>query len=203
MDMADDAPARARLARWYIDQALPLWGDAGFDRGVGLYHEQLTFGGDAIVVPALRLMVQCRQIAVFARMTHEGLWASAEAATVAFDTIRRRYRSPDGAPGWVFSVSRDGVVADATRDLYAHAFVLYACAWMHRLTGDAAYLRDADDTLAAVDRVFGVGEGYLAARPGNPDERLQNPHMHLFEGLLALAETSGRQEHMDRCHALV
>src|SRR3984885_330347 len=35
----------ARLKRWVVDQALPLWGQTGFDSARGSFVERLTFEG--------------------------------------------------------------------------------------------------------------------------------------------------------------
>jgi mannose/cellobiose epimerase-like protein (N-acyl-D-glucosamine 2-epimerase family) len=44
--MVDDIDARdsvARLRRWVLDHALPLWGEIGFDSARGVFVERLTF----------------------------------------------------------------------------------------------------------------------------------------------------------------
>jgi mannose/cellobiose epimerase-like protein (N-acyl-D-glucosamine 2-epimerase family) len=101
----------------------------------------------------------------------------------AFETIRRSYHAPDGTLGWVFSLQARGTeIADATRDLYTHAFVLYMLAWLYRLVSDPDLIRLVDDTLSDIDVIFSVpGEpGMLSRVPGASDLREQNPHMHIF-----------------------
>ena len=95
-----------------------------------------------------RLMVQARQIVVYARADLAGWYAGGKGlAQAAFETVCRRYRSADGAPGWLFSVQPDGRPADRTRDLYTHAFVLYMLAWLYRMDGEPSMLALADETL--------------------------------------------------------
>jgi mannose-6-phosphate isomerase len=151
-------------------------------------------------------MVQARQIVVYARSSLLNWYDDGgQCAHLAFENACQRYRSPDGTPGWVFSIHPDGSIADSTRDLYAHAFVLYMLAWMHKLTSDRAVLALADATLSEIDQIFfaGGGAGYLSKVPGPTDIREQNPHMHLFEALLALAETSGAERYLARAKAIV
>src|SRR5262249_27538693 len=149
------------------------------------FHERLRFSGEPIADVPRRLMVQARQIVVFARAGHAGWYVGGNRLALdAFENARRRYRSADDAPGWIFSVQPDGRPADRTRELYAHAFVLYMLAWLYRIGGEPSILMLADETLSDIDRIFSSGdEGYLSRVPGPEDLREQNPHMHLFEAL--------------------
>jgi mannose/cellobiose epimerase-like protein (N-acyl-D-glucosamine 2-epimerase family) len=193
-----------RLKRFVVERALPLWSTAGFDEKAGCFHERLDFTVRPPDLPR-RLMVQCRQIAIYARAATLN-WSDIgqPRALRAFEMLRKRYYAPDGSPGWAFSVRSDGSVADKTRDLYAHAFVIYMLAWMFRLTSDPGLLALADTTLSDIERLFAAenGPGLLSA-PGRKHIREQNPHMHLLEALLALAEASGAERYLARARALV
>ena len=49
-----------------------------------------------------------------------------------------------GEASFAFSIDgRGGIVSDV-RDAYTHAFVLFAIAWLHRVTGDVTLLTLAD-----------------------------------------------------------
>jgi mannose/cellobiose epimerase-like protein (N-acyl-D-glucosamine 2-epimerase family) len=198
--------ALRRLSAFIAEKALPLWAGAGYDEKARCFHERLRFSGEPINDVPRRLMVQARQIVVYAR-AHLVTWypGGKQLAFDAFESASRRYRSSDGSSGWIFSVTPDGEPADRTYDLYTHAFVLYMLAWLYRLGGDASILRLADDTLAEIDRIFSCGEaaGYLSKVPGRNDLREQNPHMHLFEALLALAEASRAERYLARASSLV
>jgi mannose/cellobiose epimerase-like protein (N-acyl-D-glucosamine 2-epimerase family) len=207
LQAADEPPAAAvrRLESFVRQRSLRLWATSGFDEHERCFYERLDFNGDPIGDLPRRLMVQARQIAVYARCSLLNWYTDGDqCAHRAFETACQRYRSPDGSPGWVFSIHPDGSIADSTRDLYAHAFVLYMLAWMHKLTSDRAVLALADATLSEVDRIFaGGGAGYLSKVPGPTNIREQNPHMHLFEALLALAETSGAERYLARATTIV
>ena len=93
--------------------------------------------------------------------------------------------------------SRSGAtacVADPRRDLYAHAFVLLAIASYVGATGNRRALSLADETLAFLDDHMASpdGGGFVEQLPPLGGVRRQNPHMHLFEALLALWECSRR-----------
>jgi mannose/cellobiose epimerase-like protein (N-acyl-D-glucosamine 2-epimerase family) len=195
-----------RLRRFVTERALPLWAGAGFDASAQCFHERLTFSGEPVTDVPRRLMVQARQIVVYSRASLVQ-WSvdGKQLASQAFESACRLYRSRDDSPGWIFSVQPDGQPADRTRDLYTHAFVLYMLAWLHRLDGDASILALADDTLADIDRIFSCGDdmGFLSKVPGPKNLREQNPHMHFFEALLALAGASGRECYLVRANSLV
>jgi len=55
-----------RLRTWAVDDALPLWATAGFDGSNGRFEERLAFAGDPLPSVPIRLMVQARQIYVYA-----------------------------------------------------------------------------------------------------------------------------------------
>jgi mannose/cellobiose epimerase-like protein (N-acyl-D-glucosamine 2-epimerase family) len=202
-------PQRAlgRLSRFVAEHALPLWAGAGFDETAQAFHERLMFSGEPMKETPRRLMVQARQIVVYAR-AHLAQWSPGGRllASRAFENACRRYRSQDEGPGWIFSVLPDGEPIDRTHDLYTYAFVLYMLAWLYRLDGDASILALADDTLLDIDRIFSCGGepmGFLSKVPGPTNRREQNPHMHLFEALLSLAEATGRERFLARAGSLV
>jgi mannose/cellobiose epimerase-like protein (N-acyl-D-glucosamine 2-epimerase family) len=194
-----------RLKMFVCERALPLWASAGFDENAGCFEERLDFSGAPIRNCSRRLMVQARQIVVYARASLQN-WHidKQQCAHRAFEAVCRTYRSPDGDPGWAFSLLPGGRL-DSTRDLYAHAFVLYMLACVYKLTSDPDVLALADATLLDIDRIFSAenGQSYLSKVPGPIDVREQNPHMHLFEGLLALADASGAERYIARARLLI
>lgn len=200
MDDLHKRPALAALERWFIEAALPLWATSGFDEVHGRFEECLDTANRAIVDAPLRLMVQARQIHVFANAATRGWFSGADAlASRAFETMCRAYHRRDGRDGWVFSLSRDGGVADPTRDLYAHAFVLLAISSYLKMSGDRSVVSLADETLAFVDGAMKApAGGWLEAVPAPTGPRRQNPHMHLFEALLLLWTSSGERRYLER-----
>jgi mannose-6-phosphate isomerase len=145
----DVRSAATFMEAWMREQALPLWATSGFDAEVGRFEEGLTFGSEPRRQVPIRLLVQARQIFVYAlaerRRWHPG---SDELVEQAFAAMKRDYFRPDGRDGWAFSIARDGSVVDATRDLYAHAFVLLAVASYVQATGKQEGLAAAHETLA-------------------------------------------------------
>jgi len=197
--------ARAAEGRdWAIRHALPLWANAGFDSAQGLFVERLDFSGTPLLDVPRRLTTQARQVYVYAHAALLG-WRSegASLAAATAHTMIDRYLSPGGEAGWVFSIDRSGAPSDARCELYAHAFALFGLAWAHRVAPDPRFLAARDKTLALLDGPFaGEGGGYLSQIGDDGSERLQNPHMHLLEAMLAWHETTGDAAFLTRATAI-
>ncbi len=202
-EVALAAAAGGRMRSWLTEKALPLWSTRGFDPQRGRFHERLAFDGSPLPQPAYRLMVQARQIACFAQATLLGWCDGAALAERAYAAMVGSYYRADGREGWIFSVDEAGQPRDFTRDLYGHAFVLYAMAWMHRLTGSREPIALALETLDWIETgMVGVEAGFRDAVPERDAFRRQNPHMHLFEAVLALWEATGEDRFAARATAL-
>jgi mannose/cellobiose epimerase-like protein (N-acyl-D-glucosamine 2-epimerase family) len=188
-----------RMRTWLVDAALPLWLDRGYDSDGGGFHEMLDFDANPILAAPRRLTVQARQVFVYARALLLGWGGDRGKVERAFDAMISRYRGPDGEPGFVFTLDSAGGIVNAARDLYAHAFVLLAASAYYRLTGDQQAIVLADETLAFIDEAMAAPRGgYLDRAPSPPELLRQNPHMHLFEGLLALYEATGDAAYLGR-----
>lgn len=176
----------AALEQWTFDLALPLWSSVGFDAHESQFVEQISFDGAPMLDVPRRVMVQARQIYVFG-LAHERGWFKGGDQLVenAYRQMVSRY-GPDAGHGWAFSCDRAGRVLDATRDLYAHAFVLLALATVARLGFGGEPLKLAKETLAFMDEHMSAPAGaYLETLPDSGPMRRQNPHMHLLEALLS------------------
>jgi mannose/cellobiose epimerase-like protein (N-acyl-D-glucosamine 2-epimerase family) len=187
-----------------VGDAMPLWGGAGFDAARGSFIERLTFQGDPLASTPRRAMVQARQIYVFSHAAVLG-WRP-EGKAMALEAARRlidRYHGADGAPGWIFSIHPDGAVCDAKRDLYTHAFALFGLAWAYKLEPEPKFLSAALTTLSVLDQRFASSSGgFHSALPADEGRRDQNPHMHLFEAMLAWFEATGRELFIARAGTL-
>ncbi len=195
----------AALLGWATDAALPLWAAAGFDPRHGRFEERLTLRTERLPDVPIRLITQARQVHSYALAARRGWHSGAvELVEQGYAAMLRDYHGRDHRPGWIFSIRRDGVVADPRRDLYAHAFVLLAIASYVGATGNRRALSLADETLAFIDDHMAApdGGGFVEQLPLQGGVRRQNPHMHLFEALLALWESSGDSRYLARAGTL-
>lgn len=198
------AQLASRMYDWFTGSLLPLWSERGFDPARGWFCERLDGAAMPVRDMPYRLVSQARQVYVYSTAARLGWFPpGAELAAQAISTIRSRYRSPDGLPGYVAALAPDGRVLNATRDTYAHDFVLLALAAYYQLTGDTTAIEDArelltflDDALASDDR-----RGFLNG-PGSP-ERDQDPQMHYLEAMLLWYEATRDGAYLARAASIV
>ena len=179
-----DALRRAALPflDWMETAALPLW-----CRG-GRFAEQYDEAARPVPRQGVTTLAQARQIYVYAHAAQLGWPHGLPVAMAAW----RRLRDRAWADGWVRETAADGTVLDPVVDLYDQAFMLLALAWLAR-AGAAEAIGWAHRTLDAIERRMRLGDtpGFANAWPDTPGPRLQNPHMHLLEALLALQAVTG------------
>jgi mannose-6-phosphate isomerase len=194
---------------WVFDQAVPTWQRIGFDPARAMFHERLDMAGRPLPVPH-RAMVQARQIYVFAHAAELGLNpAGLDHARAAMETLRTRFgRESEDGLSFIYSLDPDsGAVVSDARDSYTHAFVLFACAYLYRASGDASLLAMADEVARFVEThmVDPAAGGVVDTLPpvSAADPKRQNPQMHLLEAYLALEQAAPGHGHGERAMALV
>ena len=195
-----------RLIDWCKSSALPLWAEQGVDSS-GAFHEQLSMQGVADEDCSRRTRVQCRQIYVFAQ-AHLFDWypGADKICDRATELLLERALIYDGDgrfDGLVSTLDPQGRVEEDTRDLYTHAFFLFALAWRARAFGDKSALDIADATLEYLDRkLLADNGGWIESLPPALPRR-QNPHMHLLEAFLALYDGSGDTAYLERADQII
>lgn len=197
------AAALEAFARYYDDILLPMWLGPGWNAQAGLCYEALVVDNGALAPASTaryRAMACARQLYTFARATqlsakHRDLCAERAAALChALDT---RFRDTIHG-GWLFSIDSALAPQDSTKDLYTHAFVLFAAAHWLAVSDDpraAALMHDAHEVIAhRFARTAGSTDAAplpVAAMDMTFTETLsgvaQNPVMHLTEAYLAAA----------------
>jgi len=185
----DGVPAGQAGLRWLTDHAWPLWLSHGVDWQRRAFHEHLDSASLQCRAPFRRLRVVARQTYAFATAARYGVPRAKEAVALGLDFLRGPARLPDGGFAWRFDL--DNYPIDLRRDLYDHAFVLLAFAAAAEVVG-ADRLRA--DAVALVDHIAAQfihpAGGYRDSVPAT-EPRRQNPHMHLFEALLAASDAFG------------
>jgi mannose-6-phosphate isomerase len=202
------APLVAAYRRFAFETLVPLCRDRFADPVHGGFHEQLD-PATHLPVPlgTKRLMVQCRQLYVLSHAALLGDASGREPALRGYAFLCRVYRDRMHG-GWYFRATAAGEPTERHKDLYGHAFVLFALAYLHRAFAapDAAALAAATyDEL--VERKSAPGGGFWdkADETWAPDisVRRQNPHMHLLEALLAWHEATGETRWLTEADKLV
>lgn len=185
-----------KFVRWLTADSLPFWFGAGWDERRGGFHERFRFDRTPDHDAIRRVRVQWRQIYVLAHASLLGWHDGLKLALKCLEHVIQRGWGRDGRPGFVHLLNPDGSVADARRDTYDHAFAVLALAWLARASGDAQVRALLDLVLGFIEQNLTDEAGFLLE--GLPPElpRRQNPHMHMFEAMLALVETLQHPEGM-------
>ena len=182
----DSADIVAKLKLRMIEHALPLWSTEGWDATTGGFIERLHPDGRADRLAPRRVRVQARQIYCYAKAAQMGWYPQGrDIALKGLEYLLATAKAPDGRPGFVNTLMPDGTVKDPLRDSYDHAFVLLALSTVYALDRDAQVRAEIDALLSFMDAHLrsphgGVLEGLPSSMP-----RRQNPHMHLFEAMIA------------------
>lgn len=195
---------RAREARtWLLDSCFSLWSREGVLPN-GLFREALDITHRPVESETVRVRVQGRQTYVFCEARRMG-WDDGRADRLigqGVQALAGPALREDELPGRTILV--DGkMLKDADADLYDTAFALFGLAEAAR-TGHEDALEAARTILGAVDRNLKdeTRGGYTEMLPA-PDQRLQNPHMHMLEAYLALHTANPDGGHLDRADALI
>ncbi len=178
------------------------------DPATGLFLYHLDHEGRPAENPERRLRVQARQIWAFSRAAALGAgpWAL-EAARSGFDRLLGRFRDPRHGGFWLMTTP-GGEPLERSKELYEHAFVLLAAAAFSGASGDPRARQTAEEVWGLVEGRLadpacggffdGADEAWRPRREG----RRQNPHMHLFEAVLAWAEVEPGGPWLARADAL-
>jgi len=171
------------LRSWLLGPTATLWLDCGIDRAGGGFFDQLSFSSARNACDFKRLRVCARQIFVFAQLAEWGVGGTHEAVLHGLDFLLGRLRHPEG--GFISATTLTGAPLNDKRDLYDHAFVLFALASAYKLTRDPALLTEARGLLDLLRQAMAHSAGgFVEALPSELPRR-QNPHMHLLEACLA------------------
>lgn len=179
------------MGRGILDDFLAKW-RAHADTPSGLFNPYLDRKWQHFGNEPRTLVSQCRLIYNFARaFQRSGDQAYADLTQRGLEALLRSFRAA-GEEGWVWSCRADGTLFVDTYDAYGHAFVILALATAAESLGDLRYRDLAMSTWAFMQRRLRDQHGgliwHLSPRGMALDDlRSQNPMMHTFEALLALA----------------
>ena len=177
--------AAARLKRWLLDDALPIWWARGADQAGGGYFDRLGQDGAPDLGPK-RVRVQARQAHVYALAPGLGWTGPAKTASRHGLAALMAMRCDDG----LYRPTPDAAQPlDGMGLVYDQAFVLLALASDRAAFGNHRQERPA---LALAERLqrFAQPLGGFAEAPGLAEPLFANPNMHLFESFQAWMRVS-------------
>ncbi|MEM9938857.1 MAG: AGE family epimerase/isomerase [Pseudomonadota bacterium] len=195
LHISDAYKVRAKAFLW---SAFETWSKSAWDETQSGFVEQLDMAGNPDRNALRRLRVQARQTYSFAKGISLG-WPEADRAADLVDKglnyLNTYGRHPGG--GWVHHLNSDGSIANDTRDLYDHAFVILGGAAAYQATGSQMALDMALETLTHIQSNYADADhgGWFEGHP-KTDQRRANPHMHMLEAMLELYAATKDEAHL-------
>jgi len=188
LDAASTIALAATLRGHFNGVILPMWRKAGFNTALRLPYEALAEDHRPEPVQRYRAMACARQLFVFSQA------GDAAHAQVLFDSLTHTFQDTQHG-GWFYSVDQHGAPLDTVKDLYTHAFVVFACAEYGRRSGNRDALEVVHRTSALIQTRFAApGDLFNAALSADFAEvtgtPIQNPLMHLTEAWLAARQAT-------------
>lgn len=185
-----------------------LWASKGWNTAGQHGIERLRTDLTPVALGYRRSMVVGRQLFFFSQAWHvTGTPLYADRAHALFADLTGRFWDAEHG-GWFFSLGDDHAPANAGKDLYGHALVLFGLAHYATVFQQPAALDWARRTHVLIQRHLRLPQGWLAQAAARDwrvtDQALeQNPHMHLLEAYLALHAASGDPDFLQEAARIV
>ena len=180
----------AAVQQHFRQVIVPLWQGPGWNAELALPYEALSPEHRPLPPQRYRAMACARQLYVFSSLIGDPAFpAAAERAADLFRSLQRHFHDAEHG-GWFYSIDPQGAPLDTRKDLYTHAFIIFACAHYWAKVDDSIVESALNAALQVVAERFSDGKGLYEANL-NQDWTslntgpLQNPLMHLAEAFLA------------------
>lgn len=201
-------PELARFNQHFADRIVPLWQGPGWNAELALPFEALDGTHRPMPVQRYRAMACARQLYLFSsRIEQPG---AAERAAALFRSLQRHFHDAEHG-GWFYSIDAEGRPLDRRKDLYTHAFIVFACAHYWGQVRESLVESALNAALDIVAERFARDDGLYEASLGEDwsdlaSGPLQNPQMHLAEAFLQTlavrSDDATRQALLNLCEAL-
>nr|BFD39352.1 AGE family epimerase/isomerase [Pseudomonas sp. FFPRI_1] len=169
---------------------VPLWLGPGWNPQLALPYEALDGEHQPLPPQRYRAMACARQLYVFSQLIGDPAAPfAAERAAALFRSLQRHFHDAEHG-GWFYSIDAQAAPLDRRKDLYTHAFIIFACAHYWDKVREPlvesvlnAALEVVSQRFASADRLYEASlEQDWSPLGSGP---LQNPLMHLAEAFLA------------------
>jgi len=181
------------VQRHFMEVIVPLSQGPGWNAEMALPYEALDVQHQPLPPQRYRAMACARQLFLFSSFIGNPQVADAEVRAAAlFRSLQRHFHDAEHG-GWFYSIDPQGAPLDRRKDLYTHAFIIFACAHYWAKVREPLVESVLNAALEVVAEQFadddGLYESVLAEDWSSLDAGpLQNPLMHLAEAFLATLE---------------
>lgn len=178
----------ASVQQHFLDVIVPLWLGPGWNAELALPYEALDSEHRPLPPQRYRAMACARQLYLFSTLIGQVPGAEERAAAL-FRSLQRHFHDAEHG-GWFYSIDPQGAPLDQRKDLYTHAFILFACAHYWGKVREPLVESVLNASLEVVAQRFATGDGLYEATLDRDwsslaSGPLQNPLMHLAEAFLA------------------
>ena len=174
----------------FMDVIVPLWQGPGWNAEMALPYEALDARHQPLPPQRYRAMACARQLFLFSSFIGTPQVADAQVRAAAlFRSLQQHFHDAEHG-GWFYSIDPQGAPLDRRKDLYTHAFIIFACAHYWAKVREPLVESVLNAALHVVAEQFADGDGLYesvldedwSSLDAGP---LQNPLMHLAEAFLA------------------
>ena len=167
---------------------VPLWQGPGWNPALALPFEALDARHEPLPVQRYRAMACARQLYLFSSLIGQ-VPAAEQRAAALFRSLQQHFHDAEHG-GWFYSIDAQGAPLDKRKDLYTHAFIIFACAHYWAKVREPLVESVLNAALSVVAERFASGDGLYQASLDQDwsslgSGPLQNPLMHLAEAFLA------------------
>ncbi|WP_455925282.1 AGE family epimerase/isomerase [Pseudomonas putida] len=187
--MLDHSPKATFTAvhEHFLKTIVPLWQGPGWNAELALPYEALDPQHRPMPVQRYRAMACARQLYLFSGLIEQP--GAREHAAALFRSLQKHFHDAEHG-GWFYSIDAQARPLDRSKDLYTHAFIVFACAHYWHKSRDPLAESVLDAALSVVATQFSTGDGLYEATLAEDWSEvgagpLQNPLMHLAEAFLA------------------
>lgn len=183
----------SRVQQHFMDVIVPLWQGPGWNADMALPYEALDAQHQPLPPQRYRAMACARQLFLFSSFIDNPQVPDAKTRAAAlFRSLQQHFHDAEHG-GWFYSIDPQGAPLDRRKDLYTHAFIVFACAHYWAKVREPLLESVLNAALHVVAERFadddGLYESVLAEDWSSLDAGpLQNPLMHLAEAFLAVLE---------------
>lgn len=180
----------AAVQQHFRQVIVPLWQGPGWNAELALPFEALSSEHQPLPPQRYRAMACARQLYLFASLIDDPAFpAAAERAAALFRSLQQHFHDAEHG-GWFYSIDPNGVPLDQRKDLYTHAFIIFACAHYWAKVREPLVESVLNAALKVVAERFSDSNGLYEASLNQDwstlnSGPLQNPLMHLAEAFLA------------------
>jgi len=180
----------ATVQQHFRQVIVPLWQGPGWNAELALPYEALDAEHRPLPPQRYRAMACARQLYLFASLIGDDAFPDASTRAAAlFRSLQRHFHDAEHG-GWFYSIDPQGAPLDTRKDLYTHAFILFACAHYWAKVREPLVESVLNAALEVIAARFATGDGLYEASLARDwsslgSGPLQNPLMHLAEAFLA------------------